>query len=134
MKYLLDTHILIWAGDWYETEIENSPLSSDAIKILKDLDNQLFFSPVSVWEVAIKNAQGRPGFRIDANFFRRELVANEYAEILVDSRHAAAVGELPNLHKDPFDRLLIAQANVEAITLLTADTTVARYPGPIRLV
>jgi PIN domain nuclease of toxin-antitoxin system len=134
MKFILDTHLLIWAGDWLESDIESSPLSHEAIELLKDRDNQFLFSAVSVWEVAIKNAQGRVEFLIEPNMFRRSLLSNEYEELVVDSRHGAAVGALPSLHKDPFDRLLIAQATVEGITLLTADKTVATYPGPIRLV
>jgi PIN domain nuclease of toxin-antitoxin system len=92
------------------------------------------FSPVSIWEVAIKHDLRRPDFGLDPSLLRRMLLDNGYEELPVTSRHAVAVVGLPAIHKDPFDRLLIAQAAAEGVTLLTSDQTLARYPGPIRKV
>jgi PIN domain nuclease of toxin-antitoxin system len=77
---------------------------------------------------------GREDFVVDATSLRRGLLLNGYAELPIASEHAVAVGRLPNVHRDPFDRMLVAQSSVEDITLLTSDPLVARYPGPIRLV
>jgi PIN domain nuclease of toxin-antitoxin system len=85
--------------------------------------------------VAIKNGLGRPDFKVDPHLFRRALLDNGYIESVISSAHTAAVANLPDHHKDTFDRLLIAQATVEGITLLTNDETVAEYKAsPIRLV
>lgn len=128
MKLLLDTHLLLWASD-------NRPRLSDAARaLIEDQDNTLFFSAASLWEVAIKTSRGQPDFRVDARLLRRALLDNDYGELPVASEHAVAVGTLPPIHRDPFDRLLVAQAQIEGITLLTADPAIARYPGPIRAV
>jgi PIN domain nuclease of toxin-antitoxin system len=92
------------------------------------------FSAASVWEIAIKASLGRDDFTVDSRVLRRGLLDNGYEELPISGAHAAAVADLPLLHRDPFDRLLVAQAQVEGITLLTADALVARYPGPVRLV
>jgi len=84
--------------------------------------------------VAIKRGLGRDDFQVDPRLLRRGLLDNGYAELPIRSEHAVAVDGLPTHHKDPFDRLLVAQAQVEGITLLTADPLVALYPGPIRRV
>jgi len=87
-----------------------------------------------LWEIAIKNSLGREDFRVEPRLLRRALLDNGYTELPVTSEHAVNVDALPPLHKDPFDRLLIAQALVEGITLLTADAQVARYRGSVRKV
>ncbi len=102
--------------------------------LIEDTDNELLFSVVTLWEVAIKTGRGRDDFRIDAGILRRSLLDNGYAELLVAGAHAVALASLPPLHRDPFDRMLVAQAMVEGVTLVTGDRAVARYPGPIRLV
>jgi PIN domain nuclease of toxin-antitoxin system len=84
--------------------------------------------------IVIKRGVGRPDFEVDARVPRRGLIDNGYRELPILSEHAVAIEALPPIHKDPFDRLLIAQATVDGITLLTDDVTVARYPGPVRLV
>ena len=135
MKFLLDTHLLLWTAVTSGGIRSQGALSASARNLIQDEDNELFFSPASVWEVAIKNALGRPDFKVDAHLLRRGLLDNGYTELPISSSHAAAVANLPDHHKDPFDRLLIAQATVEGITLLTNDETVARYSAsPIRLV
>ena len=126
MKLLLDTHVLIWAAGLPDR------LSANARELIADADNELFFSAASLWEIAIKSGLGREDFTVDARLLRRGLLDNGYSELPVASEHAVAVDGLPPIHRDPFDRLLIAQAMVEGITLLTADELVARYPGPVR--
>jgi PIN domain nuclease of toxin-antitoxin system len=128
MRLLLDTHLLLW------TIAESRRLSSAARALIGKPDNALTFSSVSLWEVAIKAERGHDEFRIDVSSLRRSLFDNEYEELPVTGAHAAALSGLPPIHKDPFDRMLIAQAAVEGLTLLTSDRTVAKYPGPIRLV
>ncbi len=127
MKLLLDTHLLIWAAD----SIERVP--ADARALMADQDNELLFSVASIWEVAIKSGLDRPDFQVDARMLRRGLIDNGYCELPILSEHVVAIDALPFIHKDPFDRLLIAQAMVEGITLLTDDATVAQYQGPVRL-
>lgn len=126
MRLLLDTHLLLWAAG------QTSRLSPAATALLTDPVNELYFSAASLWEVAIKRALGRADFQVDPGLLRRGLTENGYRELPVTGEHAVAATLLPLLHKDPFDRILVAQAVVEAITLLTADPIVARYPGPVR--
>ena len=128
MKYLLDTHLLLWAA------AEPKRLPEAARALMEDADNTLLFSAASLWEVAIKAGLGRPDFVVEPAVLRRGLLDNGYVELSVASEHAVATVTLPPIHRDPFDRLLVAQAQVEGITLLTADAVVARYPGPIRCV
>ncbi|MFN7835551.1 MAG: type II toxin-antitoxin system VapC family toxin [Burkholderiaceae bacterium] len=128
MKLLLDTHLLIWAAD----SIERVPTGARAL--MADPANELLFSVASIWEVAIKRGLNRPDFRVDARMLRRGLLDNGYCELPILSEHAVAIDALPPIHKDPFDRLLIAQAMVEGIILLTDDATVAQYQGQVRLV
>lgn len=128
MKLLLDTHLLLWAAGQPER------LSSTARRLIEDSNNELLFSAASLWEVSIKRGLGREDFQVDARLLRRNLLDNGYGELPIGSEHAVAIESLPLIHKDPFDRLLIAQATIEGITLLTADPLVAQYPGPVRLV
>ena len=128
MKLLLDTHLLLWAAG------EPKKLSLKARRLVADTDNELIFSAASIWEVAIKRALGRADFQVDPRLFRRGLIDNGYVELPVFSAHAVAVEALPPIHKDPFDRLLVAQSQVEGIVLLTTDATVAQYGGSVRLV
>lgn len=126
MKFLLDTHLLLWAAGAPER------LTAEARALLESPQNELVFSAASLWEVAIKSGLGREDFRVDASVLRRGLVENGYLELPIAGDHVVAVASLPMLHRDPFDRLLVAQAQVEGITLLTGDPLVAAYPGPIR--
>jgi PIN domain nuclease of toxin-antitoxin system len=84
--------------------------------------------------VAIKRGLGREDFKVDARLLRRGLLDNGYGELPIVSDHVVATEGLPPIHKDPFDRILVAQATVEGITLLTMDSLVSQYPGPIRTV
>jgi PIN domain nuclease of toxin-antitoxin system len=128
MKLLLDTHLLVWSMS------TSKRLSPKTRALIDNFDNQLFFSAASIWELAIKQGLGKENFSINARIMRRGLLDNGYSELPISSDHAVAIDTLPPIHKDPFDRLLIAQATVEGITLLTVDPIVARYPGPIRKV
>jgi PIN domain nuclease of toxin-antitoxin system len=128
VKLLLDTHLPLWAAG--RTDL----LPPASRVLLDDRDNELLFSAASLWEVTIKRWLGRDDFAVDPRLLRRGLLDNGYSELAITSDHAIAVDLLPLIHKDPFDRILIAQAMIEAITLLTADPIVARYPGPVRLV
>ncbi|HEX5759146.1 MAG TPA: type II toxin-antitoxin system VapC family toxin [Thermoanaerobaculia bacterium] len=124
MKLLLDTQLLLWAAGQPER------LSARARKLLQDARNELLFSAASLWEIAIKKTLGRDDFRVEPRLLRRGLLDNGYRELPVTSQHAVSIDGLPPLHKDPFDRLLLAQALTEGITLLTADAQLARYAGP----
>jgi len=128
MKLLLDTHLLLWAAG------KPGRLSADARRLMKDAANELVFSAASLWEIVIKRGLGRDDFQVDPRLFRRGLLDNGYNELPLGSEHAVAIDGLPLLHKDPFDRILIAQALVEGIILLTMDPLVAQYPGPVRRV
>ena len=102
--------------------------------LLEDSQNELFFSAASLWEIVIKRGLGRSDFQVDARVLRRGLLDNGYQELAITSEHTVSIDSLPLIHKDPFDRILVAQATVEGITLLTADALVAQYPGPVRQV
>jgi PIN domain nuclease of toxin-antitoxin system len=128
LKLLLDTHLALWASEG------SSRLSANARKLIASSANELVFSVVTIWEIAIKHAKGLADFSADPSLMRSSMLQNGYTELDVLGRHVIAIAGLPPIHKDPFDRLLIAQAIVEGITLLTADPVIARYPGPIRKV
>lgn len=126
MKLLLDTQLLLWAAS------EPKRLSAGARKLLADPKNELLFSAASLWEVAIKATLGRTDFQVEPRLLRRGLLDNGYVELPITSQHAVSIDALPALHKDPFDRLLLAQALTEGITLLTADAQLALYGPPVR--
>lgn len=128
MNVLPDTHLLLWAA------FDPDRLSPSAVETLSDVDNALHFSPVSLWEVVIKNALDHPDFSVDPPLLRRGLLENGYAELPISSRHVLAVAHLPPVHRDPFDRLLVAQAGSEGFVLLTADDALAGYGDPVRMV
>jgi PIN domain nuclease of toxin-antitoxin system len=128
VNFLLDTHLLLWAAE------QSDHLPATVRILLDDPLNQPLFSAASLWEIAIKSSLGRDDFQVDARVLRRALLDNGYRELPVTSQHAVAVEGLPPIHKDPFDRLLVAQAIVEGITLVTTDSLVAKYPAPIQKV
>ena len=121
MNLLLDTHLLLWAAG------QPDRLPPPVRDLLLDSGNQPVFSSASLWEITIKRRLERPDFNVDPRRLWRMLLANGYRELPVTSEHAIAVHDLPMLHKDPFDRILVAQARTEAMVLLTADATVAAY-------
>jgi PIN domain nuclease of toxin-antitoxin system len=128
VKLLLDTQILLWAAGQPER------LSSKARKLLNNPRNELLFSAVSLWEIAIKRTLGRADFKAEPRPLHRALLDNGYVEVPITSQHAVNIDALPLLHKDPFDRLLLAQAVSEGLTLVTGDAQLAQYPGPVRKV
>lgn len=128
MNLLLDTHLLLWAAG------RDRMMSQKATEFIEDLDNTLWFSAASIWEVAIKRGLDRPDFRTDPSVLRAGLLSNGYSELAISSRHTVGVLDLPSLHGDPFDRILLAQSRAEGMVLLTADKQVAEYGGPVQLV
>lgn len=125
MNYLVDTHFLIWLS------MQSSRLTPHARSLLADPNNTIYFSAVSIFEVAIKQQLAKADFDVDTGVLRRTMIEKGYIELAVDGVQAVHVSRLPPIHRDPFDRLLVAQANVEGITLITADEQIALYPGPI---
>jgi PIN domain nuclease of toxin-antitoxin system len=128
VRLLLDTQILLWAA------CQPERLSAAARELLTDPRHELIFSAASLWEIAIKKTLGREDFRVEPRLLRRELLDNGYVEQPITGQHAVSIDSLPSLHKDPFDRLLLAQALCEGFTLVTSDAQLARYPGPVRKV
>lgn len=126
MILLIDTHLLLWAAG------QPQKLSRKARRLLEDPGSQLWFSAASLWEVAIKHGLGREDFRIEPQRLRRALIDNGWRELAISSEHAIATLSLPPIHKDPFDRMLVAQAHVEGVILATSDEIVARYPGQVQ--
>ena len=128
MNLLIDTHLLIWGA------VAMQKLSPDAVTLMSDPENRLHFSTASLWEIAIKFAQGRADFTVDPAPFRAGLLANGYLELPVEGRHCLGLSTLPPLHGDPFDRMLVVQAAAEGMVLLTADRMVAAYGGATELI
>jgi PIN domain nuclease of toxin-antitoxin system len=125
---LLDTHLLLWAA------LDDARLTPAARALIGDPGNELAYSAASIWEVVLKAGLGRADFTLDARVLRGGLLAAGYREMPVTAEHAIGLTRLPALHRDPFDRILLAQAEAEGATLLTADRALAQYPGPVRLV
>jgi len=121
MKLLLDTHIILWAAGMPDK------LSDSARNLLIEKDSKLFFSAASLWEIVIKRGIGLDDFKVDPHRLRKMLLQNGYSELPVTAEHVLRVDTLPLLHKDPFDRILIAQARSEAMLLLTVDSAVIQY-------
>jgi PIN domain nuclease of toxin-antitoxin system len=127
MKLLLDTHILLWAT------ASPDRLPKKVLALINDAHNELFYSAASIWEIVIINSLGRKDFRIDPRLFRAALEDHGYQQIPITCEHVLLVQGLPPLHKDPFDRLLVAQASVEGMGLLTLDQAVIDYGGTVIL-
>ncbi|HQT38641.1 MAG TPA: type II toxin-antitoxin system VapC family toxin [Acidocella sp.] len=128
MRLLVDTHLLIWAAS-------NDPkLTKAAFDMIMAPGVERYFSAASIWEIAIKRSLARQDFAVDPGILRQGLLANGYEELSVTGLHGAAVADLPLHHRDPFDRILVAQAACEGLCLLTVDAQLTRYPGHIRLV
>lgn len=125
MRLLLDTHLLLWAGN------EPERLSDAACNLIESGRNELFFSAASIWEIAIKASLKRQDFEVDPEEFHQQLLINGYIELPVTAGQAITLGNLMSGHKDPLDRMLLAQAIHERLTLVTADKALAAYDGPI---
>lgn len=128
MNLILDTHILLWAAG------DPEQLTPEALALLSDSQHALYFSSASIWEIVIKRGLDRQDFQVDPHLLRRGLIENGYRELPINAQHALGVSHLPPIHKDPFDRILVAQAECEGFLLVTSDDLVAQYPGPVRKV
>ena len=128
MKFLLDSHLLVWSA------ANSRRLPRAAYLLLADNRHTFIISVVSLWEIAIKSSLNKPGFRVDADRLRQQSLLSGFIELAIQSPHAMATSALPRIHRDPFDRMLVAQAMVERLTLLTVDRTLARYGSLVRLV
>ena len=125
MILLADTHLLLW------TALKPHLLSKRARDLIDSEANEPAFSVVSLWEISIKRAQGRADFRVDPRRLRKRLIENGWRELLIDGEHAIIAGGLPKIHKDPFDRMLVAQAITEGARLLTVDSQLELYGDPV---
>jgi PIN domain nuclease of toxin-antitoxin system len=120
VKILLDTRILLWAAA--------DELPAAAEPYIADTSNTLLFSPASLWEIVVKNGLSRDDFNVAPALLCGGLIDAGYEELPITSRHTLFVAYLPAIHKNPFDRILLAQAASEGIPLLTADSALTRYP------
>ena len=128
MRILLDTHLLIWGA------ADRKRLSAEATALITDPAHQPVFSVASIWETAVKFALNRADFVMNPELLRAGLLDNGYEELDIVAPHVIAAGALPPLHRDPFDRIIVAQAGVEGYLLLSSDPLVTQYPGPVRAV
>ena len=128
MRLLLDTHVLLWAVGM------SGRLSTATRQMLETPDNEVYYSAANLWEIAIKSRLRRTDFRVDPEQLLAALPAMDFTELPITARHAAAVARLPPLHRDPFDRLLIAQSQVEPMILLTNDELLVQYGASVRLI
>lgn len=128
MRFLLDTHLLLWAA------ADSKRLPDEARTLLEDEAHEVYYSAASIWEIAIKASLKRKDFRIDLPVLLATLPQMGFVELTVTSAHTAGVAHLPFVHRDPFDRLLIAQSLAEPLTLLTNDKILKRYRANIRVV
>ena len=119
MKLLIDTHLLLWAAA--------DTLPENAMPYFLNNDNELYFSSASIWEVVIKKGLNRPDFQIDPFALYKGLLNNGYLELNITCQHTLLVTDLPQIHKDPFDRILLAQAKAEGTSLLTSDKILSNY-------
>lgn len=128
MRILLDTQLLLWAAGMPDR------LSKGAVRAIEDQANQLIFSAASIHEVAIKSGLGRSEFMVKPEILLRGLLKSGYVELPVKSEHAAMVFQLPPIHRDPFDRIMIAQAMCEGVAFFTADRTLGGYSDVVHIV
>ncbi len=128
MRLLLDTHVLLWAL------AEPDNLSESAHRLIESPENDIYFSAASIWEVAIKAQVARVNFSVKPGTLANAAVQSGFFELPVDSAAAAQVAELPLHHRDPFDRLLVAQAMLQPSRLLTVDRTLTKYSELIMLI
>jgi len=128
VRILLDTHIALWA-------VTDSPRLPDAARaMITDPQNEVWVSAASIWEIAIKHALDRGGMPISGSEAVHWFTLSGYRDLSITSTHAAAVDALPAIHRDPFDRILIAQAQTEPLRLVTHDEVIARYSDVVMVV
>lgn len=123
MKYLLDTHIVIWLAR------EPNKLSKTIIEILENPENIVYFSTVNLWEIAIKINLKKDGFLFDTAKLYQQLLANGFLELAINHKYIKTLENLPIIHRDPFDRMLIAQSMVDELCLITNDDKIIQYQG-----
>jgi PIN domain nuclease of toxin-antitoxin system len=128
VRLLLDTHLLLWAT------ASSRRLSAEARALIEDATNDVHYSAASIWEIAIKSALRRKDFRVDLPAFHSSLPIVGLLELPVRAEHAVGVARLPPIHRDPFDRLLVAQSLAESMVLLTNDTALTSYGPVVRVV
>jgi len=128
VRLLVDTHLLLWAA------ASSRRLPRGARALIEDPANEVYYSAANIWEIAIKSALRRKDFRVDVPALLAALPRMGFVELAVTGAHAARVVQLANIHRDPFDRLLVAQSVVEPLTLLTNDRLLARYGEGIHVV
>jgi PIN domain nuclease of toxin-antitoxin system len=127
MRLLVDTHLLLWAT------AKSRRLPKEARRLLEDPGNEVFFSAASLWEIVIKAALHEPDFKVDVSLLRPALAEMGFAELPVTGAHAERLAGLPPLHKDPFDRMLVAQSLAEPLVLLTNDEALAGYGEVVKV-
>ena len=127
MRVLVDTHLLLWAV------ASSRRLPKEARSLILDTANEVFYSAASAWEVAIKSTLRRD-FKANPTVLVRALAQSGFSELPVTAAHAARVAGLPAIHRDPFDRLLVAQSLAEPMTLLTNDAVLLGYGPLVQLV
>ncbi|MEN3150520.1 type II toxin-antitoxin system VapC family toxin [Neorhizobium sp. IRAMC:178] len=128
MRILLDSHLLVWLVG----ASDRLPLA--AREIIENPDHDIFFSSASIWELSIKYSSGKIGLELPPRMLYQVLIESNFNELAVTASHALEIDSLPQIHKDPFDRILIAQSMSEGMLLLTSDEAIAKYGGPIRFV
>jgi PIN domain nuclease of toxin-antitoxin system len=128
MRLLVDTHLLLWAA------AKSGRLPKEARLLLQDPANEVFFSAASLWEIVIKTALRKPDFKADVAVLRPALGEMGFAELPVSGAHIEKLASLPPLHKDPFDRMLVAQSLAEPLVLLTNDGVLADYGDTVKVV
>lgn len=125
MRLLLDTHVFLWA-------VGDSPKLAPAARAVIEGADEVYVSAASIWEAAIKTGLGK--LQGDVGQLAAAVDASGFLELYVTAEHAAFVAQLPHHHRDPFDRLLIAQAMTEPLVFLTADESLVQYSDLVRLV
>ncbi len=128
MRLLLDTQLLLWAA------ASSERLPAEARALIEESHDDVLFSAASIWEIAIKSALRRRDFRVDLPQLQAALPTKGFVELPVTSAHALGVAHLPSIHRDPFDRVLVAQSLVESTILLTNDRMLARYGRLVHVV
>jgi len=126
MKYLLDTHAFLW----FVTD--DDKLSSDARSIIKKSNNEVYFSAASAWEMSIKVRLGRLTIEEDLEpFIIKQLAENNFSTLSITIFHSIYTSKLPEIHKDPFDRMIVAQSKVENLSLISRDKNIKKYKVPV---
>ena len=123
MRLLLDTQILLW--------LAGGMLPPSAAEYVLDESNKLLFSPASIWEIVIKRGLNRVDFDVDPHLLLNGLLDNGYEQLCITAQHTLLTGTMPMFHKDPFDRILLAQSIAEGVPLLTTDSMMIKYPAPV---